>query len=150
MTGPIIKNSKLKMQRFSAVEEFGVGLPHFGEPEAVDELDDVVERGFDHPTAAADGGEGEQRALPQVLVAAPRGGDVELIGHPRLDALQPPPFSFEGVVLGQNQVELEHPDDDGGGVGRGILSSYRLSPAEARPSRPPGAGVMRRMTAIFS
>ena len=100
--------------------------------------------------AAAGDGEDEEGALPQVLVAALGDGGVELIGDPRLDALQRPPFSLEGVVLGQNQVELENPDNDGGSVRRRILSSYRLSPAEARLSRPPGAGAMRRMTAIFS
>jgi hypothetical protein len=55
------------------------------------------------------------------------------------------------MVLGEQQAEFENADDDRGILRGGMLSSYRLSPAEAREaSRPPGVGVMRRMTATRS
>lgn len=145
----IIQNSTLKIQNLE-VKELRFSLTDFSQPQFVDKINDLLKRGLHDGTAAADGAETQDRALPQILVAAFCNGDIELVGDPCLDAPQYSSFSFEGVVLGEKQAELENTDNDGGILG-GRFSSYRLSPAEARDaSRPPEVGVMRRMTTTRS
>ena len=47
----------------------------------------------------AGGGEPQHGALPEILIAALRNRNVELIAHPRLDAFDHTAFSLERVVL---------------------------------------------------
>jgi hypothetical protein len=68
-----------------------------------------------------------------------------------LDSPQDSPLSFQGVVFRENKANFQNPHDHGGRGRLRMLSCYRLSPAEARDaSRPPGVGLMRRITGARS
>jgi len=88
-----------------------VRLPHLHQAEAVDELDDLLESGLHDLRVAADDAEAQERALPKLLAAALRNGDVELVGYPRLDPLEHAPFPFQGMVLGKDQAKSKNPHD---------------------------------------
>ena len=139
------------MTLFLAVEKFCFRLTNLGKAQMIDKIDDILKRGLDNLAAAADHAETQYRALPEILVAAFCNGDIKLVGYPRLNSPEHSPLPFQRVVLSKNEAKLQNPHDHGGRGGRGIFSSYRLSPAEARDaSRPPGVGLMRRITGVRS
>ena len=131
----------------STVEEICFRLTHLRKSQAIDEIDDFLKRGLDNLATATDNAKTQNRALPQILVATFCDGDIKLVGYPRLNSPENPSLSFQRVVLSKNKTQLQNPHDHGGRGGLGMPSYYRLSPAEARDaSRPPGVGLMRRIT----
>lgn len=139
------------MTLFLAVKEFCLCLTDLGKAQVVDKIDDFPERGLDNLAAAADYAKTQNRTLPEVLVATFRNRDIKLVGYPRFNSPEHSSFPFERVVLSKNKAKLQNPHDHGGRGGLGMLSFYRLSPAEARDaSRPLGVGLMRRITGTRS
>ncbi len=68
---------------------------HFSQTERIDEIDDPLQRCFDNRLAGSRRGKSQNRALPQVLIAALRDRDVELIAYPRLNAFQDSALALE-------------------------------------------------------
>jgi len=144
---------RLKRPRypFSAVEEFRLHLTHLGKAQTVNKVEDLLKRRLHNLVVAADHAEAQNRALPEILVTTLCDGDIELVGYPCLDPSEHSPLFLEGVVLRKDKAQLQNAHNQGGRVGLRVFSSYRLSPAEARDaSRPPGVGVMRRITGTRS
>ena len=48
--------------------------------------------------------EAQNRALPEILSVTLGNGDIELMGYPRLDALQHAPLSLQGVILREDEA----------------------------------------------
>ena len=65
------------------------------EAKAFNEVNHAVQRGLDHGLARPSRGKAQDRALPQVLVIALGNRDIEVIGGPRLDALQNSALALE-------------------------------------------------------
>jgi hypothetical protein len=88
---------------------------HLRESHAVHEIHNFLERCFQDRPAGADRAESQDRALPQILIATFGNGDVEAVGDLRLDSLQHSSLAFQGVILGEQKVELENPHNHRGG-----------------------------------
>ena len=79
---------------------------HLGKLQLVNELDDVLQGRLHHLGTAAYDAEAQNGALPQILVSAFRYGSVELVGDPSLNSFEYPSFAFEGMIFGQDEIEL--------------------------------------------
>jgi len=95
------------------MNNFAAGIAHLGEAHAVDEVYHFLQCRLHHRLAAADHGEAQHRALPEILVAAFADRNVEFIRDPRLNALDDAALALERVILGQDQTEFENPHDHG-------------------------------------
>src|SRR5262245_1841890 len=124
-------------------------LADFGEPEVVDKIDDLVQRGFDNDTAAPHRAKPKYRALPEILITAFSHRHVEVMTHPRLDSLEDSALAFERVILGNQEIELEDAHNHAARKKPRIPSVECYAPTR-EGSRPVGVGLMRRMTGIRS
>ena len=64
------------------------GFADFRQAKRIDKVDDLAQRCFDDRLARSRDCEAQNRALPQLLIAALRDRDVKLIAHARLYAFQ--------------------------------------------------------------
>src|SRR5262245_7789746 len=94
----------------SIMQELDALGAELGELEAVDELDDLPETCVHVGLIGADLADAERDPLPEVVVVALRDRHVEGVAHPRLDRPDHAALPLERVVLGEQQLETQHPD----------------------------------------
>src|SRR5262249_160143 len=110
----------------SVVEELEPLRAQLGHPELLDELDDVTETAVDVLAIGAHLAHPEDGALPEIVLLALRDRHVELVLHARVDRAEHAPLALERVVLGQQQLQAEYPDDHGSAGARSGRALCRL------------------------
>jgi hypothetical protein len=86
------------------MKDFDFRIPDFRQAQTIDEIDDLLQGRFDNRPAAADDTETQNGALPEVLIAALRDRDIEVIRDPGLNSFEDPALTLQGMVLGQHEI----------------------------------------------
>jgi hypothetical protein len=74
-----LERLKRPRYRFSAIKEFYFRLTYLGKVQAINKVGGLVERRLNDLTAATHDAKAQDRALPEVLIAALRDGNIELV-----------------------------------------------------------------------
>ena len=86
------------------MKKFYLRLAYLSQSQLINEIGHFLQRGIDHLMVAAYHTEAQNRALPEILSVTLGNGDIELMGYPRLDALQHAPLSLQGVILREDEA----------------------------------------------
>jgi len=74
-------------EQLLAMKTFHLRITQLGQTLRFDKIDDLSQRRLNHRLMRSRGGKSQNRALPQLLIAALGDRDIEVIANPRLQAL---------------------------------------------------------------